>query len=225
MPLPENLNQDSYIPLNLIYTTNPDYVNNSYIWDNPSSAESVVDMGEVDTSNTYPLYYYASVQDDFQMKSLKKCGLSVRLQNYNPAITKYSKIWVDIYDMNDNSTTHIRKNTTIDNMPESEVKTYMMEKNNNIVTYDNEMLEDNVYQVYNRSLSGWYVVTEMKIIYNTVKDFKGVTYKKLQTQLILNRIEYKPTFHSEYEMARKAIDKYRFDNMSENIMGSGDIIQ
>ena len=86
------------------------------------------------------------------------------------------------------------------------------------------MENDNVYQTYNRSLSGWYVVTDMKISYNTVKDFKGKTYKKLQTQLILNRIEYKPTFKSEYEIARKAIEKYRTDNLSANIMCSGDII-
>jgi hypothetical protein len=62
----------------------------------------------------------------------------------------------------------------------------------------------------------------MKISYNTVKDFTGVTYKKLQTKLILNRIEYKPTFYSEYEMARKAIEKYKSDNLSENIMRGGD---
>ena len=64
----------------------------------------------------------------------------------------------------------------------------------------------------------------MKISYNTVKDFSGVTYKKLQTQLILNRIEYKPTFYSEYEMAKKAIEKYKCDNLSENIMCGGDYI-
>jgi hypothetical protein len=65
----------------------------------------------------------------------------------------------------------------------------------------------------------------MKISYNTVKDFKGVTYKKLQTQLILNRIEYKPSFKSEYEMARNAIEKYKGDTLSENIMCGGDTIK
>jgi uncharacterized protein (UPF0297 family) len=64
----------------------------------------------------------------------------------------------------------------------------------------------------------------MKISYNTVKDFKGNTYKKLQTQLILNRIDYKPTFHSEYNMARNSIEKYKCDNLSENIMCGGDIM-
>ena len=64
----------------------------------------------------------------------------------------------------------------------------------------------------------------MKISYNTVKDFKGNTYKKLQTQLTLNRIEYKPSFHSEYDMAKKAIEKYKNDNLSDNIMCGGDIM-
>ena len=64
----------------------------------------------------------------------------------------------------------------------------------------------------------------MKISYNSVKDFKGKTYKKLQTQLILNRIEYKPTFHSEYEIARDAIEKYKCDNVVDNIMCGGDSV-
>jgi uncharacterized protein (UPF0297 family) len=61
----------------------------------------------------------------------------------------------------------------------------------------------------------------MKISYNTVKQ-SGSSYKKLQTQLTLNRIEYKPSYYSEYEMARNAIEKYKIDNLSENIMRGGD---
>jgi hypothetical protein len=127
--------------------------------------------------------------------------------------------------MNDNSSSQIRKNPMNYNIPESLVKYYFEEKNDNIISFREDTDNDNRHQAYNRSLSGWYVVTDMKISYNTVKDFKGVTYKKLQTQLILNRIEYKPTFKDEYEMARKAIEKYKLDNISDNIMCSGDIIQ
>jgi hypothetical protein len=64
----------------------------------------------------------------------------------------------------------------------------------------------------------------MKISYNTVKDFKGNSYKKLQSQLTLNRVEYKPSFHSEYNIAKKAIEKYRGDNLAENIMCGGDTV-
>jgi hypothetical protein len=218
MLLPEQVEYDTYIPLNLMQTTNSTYFDSKNLYDNPAASESRIDLGEVDTSNTYPLYYYASVQNDFQMKNLKKCGLSVRLQNYNPSITRYSRIWVDIYDMNINSLYEMRKDPKVDDMVESQVKDYLKEKNDNIISFDEEVKKDNEYRVYNRSLSGWYVVTDMKISYNTVKDFKGVTYKKLQTQLILNRIDYKPSFKSEYEIAKKAIEKYRYDNLSESIM-------
>ena len=223
--LPDNVGSDTYIPLNLRQTTNSAYVDNKKLYDIPTAAESMVDLGEVDTSNNFPLYFYASMQNDFQMKNLRKCGLSIRLQNYNPSITRYSRIWVDIYDMNRNSLTEIRKDPNIDKLPSSEANDYLKEKNDNIIVFNEETENDNIYQAYNRSLSGWYVVTDMKISYNTVKDFKGVSYKKLQTQLILNRIDYKPTFHSEYKMAKKAIDKYKMENISENIMCGGDIIK
>ena len=222
MSLPEYVGRDTYIPLNLRETTNSSYIDNQNLYDNPTAAESRIDLGEVDTSNNFPLYFYASIQNDFQMKSFKKCGLSIRLQNYNPSITRYSRIWVDIYDMNKNSLTQIRKDSSVDNLQPSKVKDYLKDKNDNIISFEEEMEKDTEHQVYNRSLSGWYVVTDMKISYNTVKDFKGTTYKKLQTQLILNRIEYKPTFHSEYEIAREAIEKYKFDNLSDNIMCGGD---
>ena len=221
MSLPENVSYNTFIPLNLRQTTNSAYIDNQNLYDDPTAAESTVDLGEVDTSNNFPLYFYAPIQNDFQMKNLKKCGLSVRLQNYNPAITRYSRIWVDIYDMHDNSSTQIRKNDMVDNMPESKIKDYLKNKNDNIIIYKEETENDNEYQTYNRSLSGWYVVTDMKISYNTVKQ-SGSSYKKLQTQLTLNRIEYKPSYYSEYEMARNAIEKYKIDNLSENIMRGGD---
>ena len=221
--LPETVANDTYIPLNLRQTTNSAYINSnskdeSKVYDNPVAAESTVDLGEIDTSNNFPLYFYAPVQNDFQMKNLKKCGLSVRLQNYNPSITKYSRIWVDIYDMNENSSTQLRKNPFVDKMADTTAKEYLEAKNDNIISFEDEEKNDNEYQVYNRALSGWYVVTEMKISYNTVRDISGNSYKKLQTQLMLNRIDYKPSFHSEYEMARQAIEKYKGENNPENLI-------
>ena len=222
MSLPDTVGYDTYIPLNLRQTTNSAYVDNQNLYDNPTVAESTIDLGEVDTSNNFPLYFYSSVQNDFQMKNLKKCGLSVRLQNYNPAITRYSRIWVDIYDTHYNSSAQIRKNDMVDDMSDSKAKEYLKNKNDNIIIFKEDIENDTELQTYNRSLSGWYVVTDMKISYNTVKDFNGVTYKKLQTQLILNRIEYKPSFHSEYKIAKSAIEKYKSDNLSENIMRGAD---
>ena len=127
--------------------------------------------------------------------------------------------------MNRKSLTQIRKDPDIDKLQPSEEKDYLKNKDDNIIFFKEDGGKDNDYQALNRSLSGWYVVTDMKISYNTVKDFKGNSYKKLQTQLILNRIEYKPTFLSEYEIAKKAIDKYKVDNLSENIMCRGDVIK
>lgn len=224
MSLPDVVSYDTYIPLNLRQTTNSTYTETQNMFDNPTAAESRLDLGEVDTSNNYPLYFYAAAQNNFQMKNLRKCGLSIRLQNYNPSITRYSRIWVDIYDMNQNSITQIRKNSDVEKLPSSKMKEYLKLKNENIISFPEDETKDNEYQVYNRSLSGWYVVTDMKISYNTVKDFKGNAYKKLQTHLILNRIDYKPTFQSEYEMAKQAIEKYKNDNLSDDIMCGGDIL-
>ena len=222
MSLPEDVTQDTFIPLNLRQTTNSAYAETQNMCDNPTAAESRVDLGEVDTSNNFPLYFYASVQNDFQMKNFKKCGMSIRLQNYNPAITRYSRIWLDICDMNRNSSAQIRKDTNVDRMQESRAKDYLRNKNRNIISFPSERTEDTEDQAYNRSLSGWYVVTDMKISYNMVKDFKGNTHRKLQTQLILNRIEFKPTFHTEYDTAKTAIEKYKNDNISDDIMCGGD---
>jgi hypothetical protein len=222
--LPDDIGYDTYIPLNLRQTTNASYINSQSIYDNPTVAESSLDLGEIDTSNTFPLYPYASTQNDFQMKNFKKCGLSIRLQNYNPSITRYSRIWVDLYDMHRNSASNFKKDSSVDDMPDSKVKEMLKEKNDNVIVFREEREHDNKDQVYNRSLSGWYVVTDMKISYNTVKDFRGKTYKKLQTHLILNRIEYKPAFHSEYKMAKESIEKYKSDNLSGNIMCGGDIM-
>ena len=224
MSLPDKVTKDIYIPLNLRQTTNSAYSETQNLCDNPTAAESRIDLGEIDTSNNFPLYFYASVQNDFQMKNFKKCGLSVRLQNYNPSITRYSRIWIDLYDMNRNSMTQIQKDSNVESMPDSKAKEYLDNKNKNIITFKEDTKKNTEYQIYNRSLSGWYVVTDMKISYNTVKDFKGNTYKKLQTQLTLNRIDYKPSFHSEYDMAKKAIEKYKNDNLSDNIMCGGDIM-
>ena len=222
LSLPDKVGYDTYIPLNLRQTTSSAYSECQSFYDNPTVAESTIDMGEVDTSNTFPLYFYASVQNDFQMKSLKKCGLSIRLQNYNPSITRFSRIWVDIYDMHNNSITQIRKNDSVNDMSDSILKEYLKKKNDNIILFDEDLKDDTQYQKYNRSLSGWYVVTDMKISYNTVKDFKGVMHKKLQTHLTLNRVDYKPAFYTEYDIAKKAIEKYKNDNISENIMSTGD---
>lgn len=213
--------QESYIPLNLVHTKNEDYQNNTNGIDDMSNIESFTSFGEVDTTNMFKLYYFAEVQNQYQMRCLKKCGLKVVLQNYNPSITRFSRIWVDIYDKNMNSNTQISK-TELQKNDVGEYKEYKTWKNNNILKYDDEGVIDAIENKdkknknwprgeFNRALSGWYVVTEIKINYNP-------TDNNLKMELILNRIEYQPCFKNDYSVAKKAIDKYKNDNKIENLV-------
>ena len=202
--------QSSYIPLNLMQMTKGDvYVKGKMGVDDMTNVESFNNFGEVDTSNMFKQYYFAEVQNRYQMKCLKKCGLKVKLQNYNPAITRFSRIWVDIYDKNMASPLvkeEINKNDV------AEYITYKQEGNENILQFDDEAAKDK-YGKFNRALSGWYVVTEIVLEYNP-KD------NNLNMNLTLNRIEYQPCFKNEYYTAQKAIDKYKEDNIIENILTS-----
>jgi hypothetical protein len=207
MEFPEEVTQQSYIPLNLTQTTNHVYLDTDMSSpDNLASMESFVSVGEVDTSNTFKHYYFAKQQNEYQMRCLKKCGLHVRLQNYNPSITKFSRIWVDIFDKNPSSSMNIKGQEIFDFW--SDAYKEMITKTNEDILYfpDESERKDPLKGVFNRALSGWYVVTEMKIVFDRKR-------KTLQTELMLNRIEYQPNLKSEYDLARRAInEKYRFDN-------------
>ena len=112
---PEEVTQDSYIPLNLTQTTNHVYLDTDMSSpDNLAAMESFISVGEKDTTNTFKHYYFAKQQNDYQMRCMKKCGLHVRLQNYNPSITKFSRIWVDIFDKNPTSQMKIKPSQIVD---------------------------------------------------------------------------------------------------------------
>ena len=205
--LPDQPTRDSYIPLNLMQIKNKEYLNEVSDVNNMTSVETFNNFGEVDTSNMFKQYFFAEVQNKYQMRCMKKCGLKVRLQNYNPSITKYSRIWVDIYD----------KNITSDLVPSqinaNDSGTYVDLKNKineNLLYFEDEAKKDQ-YGKYNRSLSGWYVVTEMEIVYNPSEN-------NLNMNLTLNRIEYRPIFKTEYASAKKAIEKYKNENKIEDIL-------
>ena len=63
---------------------------------------------------------------------------------------------------------------------------------------------------YNRSLSGWYVVTEIELEYDHNDN-------NIRMNLTLNRIEYQPIFKSDYELAKKAVEIYKEHNLVEDI--------
>jgi hypothetical protein len=189
--------------------------------DNMTNIESFLNFGNIDTSNTFKQYYFAEAQNKYQLKCMKKCGLKVRLQNYNPAITKFSRIWVDIYDYNISSNQIAHSDVKGDDR--SQYAAYQRKKNENILVFDGEGKIDAVegknngvnliwpIEEYNRALSGWYVVTEIEIIYDSQDN-------NLKMDLVLNRIEYKPCFRSEYSLAKKAVDKYKEENLIEDIL-------
>lgn len=227
--LPKNVGKDTYIPLNLMQMNNFEYQDaNIKEVDRLSGVESFVNLGEVDTSNMFKQYYFAQFQNEYQMTCMKKCGLRVTLQNYNPSITKYSRIWVDLFDTNLTSTQNFKKDTSVsdrESSSDSFATQYQRVLNEEIIQYDDDCImnpgtgEEKAPRGghtnfprgnYNRSLSGWYVVTEMKIEYDNYE-------KNLKMHLMLNRIEHKPLFRSEYELARKAVDKYKEENRPECI--------
>lgn len=229
--LPNKADEDTYIPLNLMQMNNFEYQKDGVTSiDKMSEVESFVNFGQVDTTNMYKQYYFAEIQNEYQMKCMKKCGLSVTLQNYNPSITKFSRIWVDIYDMNPQSNMSIKKDNDIKEAtaPKNVMDEYRKYLNDNIISFKGEGDLDIVVKqgekpnsqnsprgYYNRSLSGWYVVTELKITYDNYN-------KNLKTHVLLNRIEHKPLYQSEFELAQKAIDKYKEENLVECIFNNID---
>lgn len=219
--LPDNVSQESYIPLNLMQMTKKEFLEELSSVDNMTNVESFNNFGEIDSSNTFPQYYFAEVQNKYQMKCLKKCGLKVKLQNYNPAITKFSRIWVDIYDDHPISSYQISKQDIYSN-DTGDYREYKDLKNNNIIQFDDEGVLEDVSNVnsnpslmwpkkkFNRALSGWYVVTEIELNYDHNDN-------NLKMNLMLNRIEYQPVFKSDYELAKKAVDIYKEQNLIEDI--------
>jgi hypothetical protein len=188
-----------------------------------TNVESFTNFGEIDSSNTFKQYYFAEVQNRYQMKCLKKCGLKVKLQNYNPAITKFSRIWVDIYDKHPVSNFQLTK-AEIRPQEKGDYKKYKEDRNDNIIEYDDEGIIDEIGEKqalnmiwpsyeYNRGLSGWYIVTEIDIEFVPQES-------NLKMNLLLNRIEYKPCFKDEYKLAKQAVDKYKEENIVEDLINT-----
>lgn len=225
--LPDQPTQESYIPLNLQQMTKREYQDiNSNDVDDMSSTQSYTLLdGTHNTENLFKLYYFAEEQNKFQMKCMKRCGLQVIMQNYNPAITKFSRIWVDIYDKDITSSGEITgaDNDTIERNKNNAYGEYKKMQKENILKFDNEGVIDDIdvkerknknwpRGEFNRALSGWYVVSEIEIYYNPSDN-------NLKMKLILNRIEYQPCFKDEYICARDAVnERYGRENMITNIL-------
>ena len=137
--------------------------------------------GFQDTDSQHENYYWAGVQNQFNNEESKKFGLDVTLCSYNPAITRYSRIWVDIYELN---STMIANKRLKDNNKD------IGNRNADMPPVLNPELDENTgdmkqRMIYNESLSGWYLVESVNIFYD-LKD------AMLKHKLILNRRESKP---------------------------------
>ena len=58
----------------------------------------------------------------------------------------------------------------------------------------------------------------MDTYYNDLYVIYDSQDNNLKMDLMLNRIEYRPCFRSEYSLAKKAIDKYKEENLIEDIL-------
>ena len=232
LDLPDEITPDTYIPLNLMQMNRTEYQDqNLNSVDKMAEVESYEHYGQVDTVNMFKMFYFAESHNNYQMRCLKKCGLRVTLQNFNPSIVKFSRIWVDIYDMNSFSNKEIKKDkSTVYHDEDNYYGMLLKQKNDNIINFDddpeNPMGGEGLVQLrdkdtkykntnypqgnYNRSLSGWYVITEFKYIYDAYEN-------NMKTLLTLNRIEHRPQFVSEYNIAKKAVEYYKEDNKITNI--------
>lgn len=142
-------------------------------------------FGIQDTDSQHDNFYWASVQNQFNNEESSKFGLEVILDGYYPAITRYSRIWVDIYEKN---TMQIAINTTkasgkitdinYDSAPQINAES------NKIDDYFKNLLSRN------ESLSGWYVIKGVKI-------FLDISLGIIRHKLYLYRREMKPAKKEE----------------------------
>jgi len=138
-------------------------------------------FGIQDSDNQHDNYYWSGVQNDFNMTDCQKFGLEVTLQAFNPAITRCSRIWVDIYEKNELATERMRPKTDEEDPQGLDADVPP--------TLDPDADKSGIWKdsmILNESLSGFYVVMGMKIFFDPNE-------KILKEKLILNRREMKPS--------------------------------
>ena len=123
--------------------------------------------------NLHSNYYYADIQNAFNLKACQGFGLKVTLPAYNPYITLYSSIDVKIHDYGTGTVSH-KENKDDETLSPS------------IMEDDREDCLNKDISVLNESLSGRYVITGIKIKY---EQQSGI----LKEELTLSRREIKPS--------------------------------
>ena len=138
-------------------------------------------FGIQDNDNQHEHYYWAGVQNEFNMSDCQKFGLEVTLQAYNPAITRCSRIWVDIYEKNELASERLKPKTDEEDPLgiDADVSPILNPEDDNTGQFWKDSM------TFNQALSGFYVVMGMKIF---LDQNEGI----LKEKLILNRREMIP---------------------------------
>lgn len=139
--------------------------------------------------NTHENYAIATVLNNRNMVDLEKCGINMIVPCFNPIITRYSRIWVDVYEKNNWSKEGLkaRQENEIIHKDNASVPENEKESGGDSTPIDTESVKLTDEEIrdglLNKSLSGWYIV-------------KGIAYKyekytddSIQTYLELRRIE------------------------------------
>ena len=144
------------------------------------SLASYVNYGIQTFDNIHSNYRFAEIQNRMNNEDAEKVGLNVVLENFNPAITRYSRLWVEIYDKN--LTSIEDNNVCVDST---------VETNTNPPKVMNET-EGPRGATINESLTGWYVVKGFKLVYN-------IDTGSIEEHLDLMRREAKPAITTDYK--------------------------
>lgn len=118
--------------------------------------------------NVHENYHWAKVLNEFSYDECTKVGLEVKLDSFNPAITRFSRIWVDLYEKNASAVNDLSSkegNDDVNPNEEQTVAAQVADKDNNVPN-EEEHLKNVPSGVYNEALSGWYVVQGIKFVYS-----------------------------------------------------------
>lgn len=215
-----NMETEGMMPLNkgkLVDGEASELVDNmkSYIW-----------SGELN-DHLYPNYYYAEANNRMNENDLSKFGMVVTLPHVNPAITKFSRIKLIVFEKSE-----LAKSGLIENKNMSEDAVLENEKGESIRLKDYPELQsdttprfdvtteegkreaeklgiyseladkdiENADEILNESLSGWYVVTGFEIFMDEVNLEQA---NQLKQRVYLSRREYKPAIKADYKKVTK----------------------
>lgn len=133
-------------------------------------------FGIQDSDNVHANFYWAETQNSFNISECEKFQIEVVLDAYNPAITRMSRVWVELYNISEVLSDEARTADDEGTTPELNTDT------------DQRINTDTTEEVYmntirNDGLSGFWVVSRIELIYENYH---------FSEKVILSRREMKP---------------------------------